>query len=103
MLLEDHYHSSVSGSARSTESAESKLDYTEIKIVLGAVDSSPIRPYEAGKILAGATLTAEKLEATAQLTAKLAKPMDNNDMNLGFRKKVVTRFEERALKEALEK
>jgi hypothetical protein len=55
------------------------------------------------KMLAGAPLTAERIEAAAQLAAKLAKPMDNTDMTLGFRKKMVTRFVEQALKEALEK
>jgi CO/xanthine dehydrogenase FAD-binding subunit len=70
---------------------------------LGAVASSPIRAYEAEKMLAGAPLTAERIEAAAQLAAKLAKPMDNTDMTLGFRKKMVTRFVEQALKEAIEK
>ena len=38
-------------------------------------------------MLAGAPLTAERIEAAAQLAAKLAKPMDNANMTLHFRKK----------------
>ena len=59
--------------------------------------------YEAEKMLAGAPLTAERIETAAQLAPKLAKPIDNADMTLGFRKKMVTRFVEQAVKEALEK
>ena len=103
VLLENHYHSSAATSFGATESTEPKLDCAEIRIVLGAVASSPIRAYEAEKMLAGAPLNAERIEAAAQLAAKLAKPMDNTDMTLGFRKKMVTRFVEKALKEALEK
>ena len=103
LRLENHDHSSAAGSSAATESTESKHDCAEIRIVLGAVASSPIRAYEAEKMLAGAPLTAERIEAAAQLAAKLAKPMDNTDMTLGFRKKMVTRFVEQALKEALEK
>ena len=70
---------------------------------MGAVASSSIRAYEAEIMLAGAPLTDVRIEAAAQLAAKLAKPMDNTDMTLGFRKKMVTRFVEQALKEILEK
>ena len=78
------------------------LDCAEIRIVLGAVASAPLRAYEAEKMLVGERLTTERIAAAAQLAAKLAKPMDNTDMTLGFRKKMVTRFVEEALKEALE-
>ena len=87
------------------ESSGSKgatLDCAEIRIVLGAVASAPLRAYEAEKMLVGERLTTERIAAAAQLAAKLAKPMDNTDMTLGFRKKMVTRFVEEALKEALE-
>ena len=87
------------------ESSGSKgatLDCAEIRIVLGAVASAPLRAYEAEKMLVGERLTTERIAAAAQLAAKLAKPMDNTDMTLGFRKKMVARFVEEALKEALE-
>ena len=87
LRLENHDHSSTVGRSVATASTESKLDCAEIKIVLGAVASSPICAYEAEKMLAGAPLTAERIETAAQLAAKLAKPKDNTDMTLGFRKK----------------
>ena len=37
-----------------------------------------------------------------QVAAKLAKPMDNTDMSLGFRKKMVALFVAKALKDTLD-
>ena len=54
-------------------------------------------------MLAGAPITAERIEAAALLAAKLAKPMDNTGVTLGLCKKMVRRFVEQALKEGLEK
>ena len=53
---------------------------------MGFVASS-VRAYEVEKMLTGAPLNAGRIEAAAELAAKLAKPMDNTDMTLGFRKK----------------
>ena len=47
LRLENHDHSSAAGRSGATRSTESKLDCTEIRIVLGAVASSPIRASEA--------------------------------------------------------
>lgn len=77
-------------------------DCAEARIVLGAVASSPLLAYEAEKMLIGERLTSDRIEVAAQVAAKLAKPMDNTDMTLGFRKKMVTRFVTKAIKEALE-
>ena len=53
----------------------------------------------------GGSLTAEgsltRIENVAQVAAKLAKPMDNTDMTLGFRKKMVTQFVAETIKEVL--
>ena len=97
-------NSAESGDAGSSVDAEktASIDCAEIRIVLGAVASAPLRAYEAEKMLVGEKLTTERIAAAAQLAAKLAKPMDNTDMTLGFRKKMVARFVEEALKEALE-
>ena len=81
---------------------KSKFDCPEIRTVLGFVASS-VRAYEAEKMLTGSPLNAGRIEAAAELAAKLAKPTDNNEMTLGFRKKMVTRFVEEALKEGLDK
>jgi len=77
----------------------------EARIVLGGVASCPLRAFEAEKLLVGGSLTAEgsltRIENTAQVAAKLAKPMDNTDMTLGFRKKMVTQFVAETIKEVL--
>ena len=73
----------------------------QARIVLGAVASCPLRVTEAEKILIGRKLTAERIKTAAQAASKLAKPMDNTDMTLGYRKKMVSKFVEEAIKEAL--
>ena len=40
------------------------------------------------------------IESASQEASKLAKPMDNTDMNLSYRKKMVSVFASRALEEA---
>mgnify|MGYP003309029384 CR=1 FL=1 len=75
---------------------------TEARIVLGAVASCPLRAFESERMLIGERLTEKLIEKSAQAAAKLAKPMDNTDMGLGFRKKVVPLFVSDAIKEALE-
>jgi len=76
---------------------------TEARIVLGAVASCPLRAFESEKMLIGNPLTSKLIEESAQAAAKLAKPMDNTDMGLSFRKKLVPLFVADAIKEALEK
>lgn len=73
----------------------------QARIVLGAVASCPLRATEAEEILIGRTLTAERIKTAGQAASKLAKPMDNTDMALGYRKKMVAKFVEKAIKEAL--
>ena len=75
---------------------------TEARIVLGAVASCPLRAFESERMLIGERLTAKLIEKSSQAAAKLAKPMDNTDMGLGFRKKVVPLFVSDAIKEALD-
>jgi CO/xanthine dehydrogenase FAD-binding subunit len=43
----------------------------------------------------------ELIESASQEASKLAKPMDNTDMNLSYRKKMVSVFVSRALKDAI--
>ena len=47
------------------------------------------------------TLSDLASENAAQVAAKLAKPSDNTDITLGFRKKMVTQFVVATIKEAL--
>ena len=57
------------------------------RIVLGAVASCPQRALQAETLLKGEKPNAELIETSAIAAAKLAKPKDNTDMNLSYRKK----------------
>ncbi len=71
------------------------------RLALGAVSSRPLLlPDEVVAPLIGQALTAELLDAAASEAARLAKPMDNTDMALGYRKKMAHVFVRRALMEA---
>jgi 4-hydroxybenzoyl-CoA reductase subunit beta len=59
------------------------------RIVLGAVASRPIIAVDAGAALAGQRLTDEVIASAAESAAKPAKPMDNTDFDLTWRKRVV--------------
>ncbi|HLB48038.1 MAG TPA: xanthine dehydrogenase family protein subunit M [Anaerolineales bacterium] len=74
---------------------------THAKIVLGAVGSRPVETQHAASLLIGHKLTPEVIEAAAQAAARLAKPMDNTDSVLSYRKKMAHVFTVRALREAV--
>lgn len=71
----------------------------EARIVLGAVASRPILAEEAAKSLLGRPLNAEVIEEAASIAARLAKPLDNTDFNMSWRKKVTNAFVTYALRE----
>src|SRR3972149_3058470 len=73
---------------------------THAKIVLGAVGSRPVETQHAASLLIGHKLTPEVIEAAAQAAARLAKPLDNTDLALSYRKKMAHVFTVRALREA---
>jgi 4-hydroxybenzoyl-CoA reductase subunit beta len=59
------------------------------RIVLGAVSSRPIVATAAAAALAGHRLTDEVIAHAADVAAKPAKPMDNTDFDLTWRKRVM--------------
>jgi len=69
------------------------------RIVLGAVASRPMEAPEAVALLVGEKLTDERIAAAAALAAKPARPMDNTDFNLLWRKRVTRQFVGYALRE----
>ena len=73
---------------------------TNARIVLGSLASAPVVASSSAEMLLGSKPDQEKIEAVAIEAAKLAKPMDNTDMNLGYRKKIVSIFVARALQDA---
>jgi 4-hydroxybenzoyl-CoA reductase subunit beta len=79
-----------------------KLDgeiITDARIALGAVASRPFLVEKAGEFLKGKALTDEVIAQAAELVANRAKPMDNTDMDLYWRKEVADDFAGYALRE----
>ena len=69
------------------------------RIVLGAVASRPVEAPAAGAALADRPLTDEQIERAAALAANPARPMDNTDFTLLWRKRVTRAFVTYALRE----
>jgi 4-hydroxybenzoyl-CoA reductase subunit beta len=69
------------------------------RIVLGAVSSRPVEAPAAAAALVGQPLTDDLIAQAAELAAKPAKPMDNTDFNLLWRKRVMRNFVTYALQE----
>ena len=72
---------------------------TEARVALGAVASRPFLVDKAGEFLKGKRLTDEVIEEAAKLVASRAKPLDNADLDLYWRKDVTGAFAGYALKE----
>jgi 4-hydroxybenzoyl-CoA reductase subunit beta len=72
---------------------------TEARIALGAVASRPFLVEKAGAFLKGKKLTDEVIAEAAGMVANRAKPMDNTDMDLYWRKEVADDFAGYALRE----
>jgi 4-hydroxybenzoyl-CoA reductase subunit beta len=69
------------------------------RIALGAVASRPFLVAKAGEFLKGKKLTDDVIDAAAKLIASRAKPMDNADLDLYWRKDVAAEFARYALRE----
>jgi 4-hydroxybenzoyl-CoA reductase subunit beta len=69
------------------------------RIVIGAVASRPIEVVEAGGLLAGRRLDDETIAMAADRAAQPARPMDNTDFTLHWRKRVTRDFVSYALRE----
>ncbi|MGB7541561.1 MAG: FAD binding domain-containing protein [Burkholderiales bacterium] len=71
----------------------------EARLALGAVSSRPFLVAGAGEFLAGRKLTDEVIAAAGEKAASRAKPMDNTDLDIYWRKQVVAEFVGYALRE----
>ena len=67
------------------------------RIVLGAVGSYPKPVPDAAAALIGGTLDDDQLDEAARVAGKLAKPLDNTDFTIGWRKDMAPVFVRRAL------
>ena len=64
-------------------------DVVDIRIVLGAVASRPVESDRAAALLRGRSLTDDLITEAAAVAAEPAKPMDNTDFELVWRKAMV--------------
>ena len=71
----------------------------EARLVLGAVASQPIVAAKASAFLVGKKLTDEVIAEAGTLAASRAKPMDNTDLDVYWRKEVVPSYVGYALRE----
>jgi 4-hydroxybenzoyl-CoA reductase subunit beta len=71
----------------------------DARLVLGGVASYPQEVPEAGAALRGAPLTEEAMAAAAEAAYRPAKPMDNTDFDLSWRKQMTRVYVKRALEE----
>jgi len=71
----------------------------DARIVLGAVASRPVGAERAEALLRGQDLTDDLIAAAASAASEVAKPMDNTDFELVWRKKMVRSLVTDALRE----
>jgi 4-hydroxybenzoyl-CoA reductase subunit beta len=71
----------------------------DARIVIGSAASRPLVAAEAEKTLVGRALNADTIAEAAVLAARIAKPLDNTDFDMSWRKKVTGEFVTCALRE----
>lgn len=71
----------------------------EARIAIGSAASRPLVAAEASGFLAGRALNADSIAEAARLAARIAKPLDNTDFDMSWRKKVTAEFVTYALRE----
>lgn len=73
----------------------------DVRLVLGAVGSSPMDQSVAARPLVGSKPTLDGIKAVAADAYKAARPLDNTDLNYAWRKKMARVYVERALARVL--
>lgn len=71
----------------------------EARIVVGSVACHPLLAVEAAESLVGRPLNQDSIAEAATLAARIAKPLDNTDFDLTWRKKVAAEFVTYALRD----
>jgi len=71
----------------------------EARIVIGSVACHPLMASEAANFLQGRSLDEEIISQAAALAARVAKPLDNTDFDMTWRKRVTAEFVTNALRE----
>jgi 4-hydroxybenzoyl-CoA reductase subunit beta len=86
---------SVAAAARLSENGVVE----DARIVVGSAACLPLVAAEASKFLLGRSLTQETIAEVAALAARIAKPLDNTDFDMTWRKRVTAEFVTSALRE----
>ena len=86
---------SVAAAARLSENGVVE----DARIVVGSAACLPLVAAEASKSLLGRSLTRETIAEVAALAARIAKPLDNTDFDMTWRKRVTAEFVTSALRE----
>jgi 4-hydroxybenzoyl-CoA reductase subunit beta len=86
---------SVAAAARFSENGVIE----EARIVVGSAASRPLLAADAARSLVGRNLHIESIAEAASLAARIAKPLDNTDFDMTWRKKVTSEFVTYALRE----
>ena len=71
----------------------------DARVVLGGVASHPLEITDAGATLSGSALEPEAIAAAAEAAFRPAKPLDNTDFDLSWRKQMTRVYVTRALEE----
>jgi 4-hydroxybenzoyl-CoA reductase subunit beta len=71
----------------------------EARIVVGSAASCPLISAEAARFLLGRPLNQDSIAEAAAIAARIAKPLDNTDFDMTWRKKVTAEFVTYALRE----
>src|SRR5713101_6094559 len=71
----------------------------DARIVVGSAASRPLVADGASNFLLGRTLNSETIAEAAALAARIAKPLDNTDFDMTWRKRVTSEFVTYALRE----
>ena len=71
----------------------------DARIVIGAASSRPLLAIDAARSLLGRSLNPETIAEAAILAARIAKPLDNTDFDMTWRKRVTAEFVTYALRE----
>jgi 4-hydroxybenzoyl-CoA reductase subunit beta len=71
----------------------------DARIVVGAAACRPLAATDAAKSLLGRSLNQQAIEEAAALAARIAKPLDNTDFDMTWRKRVTAEFVRYALRE----
>jgi len=71
----------------------------DARIVIGSAACRPLAAIEAAKSMLGRPLNQQAIKEAAALAARIAKPLDNTDFDMTWRKRVTAEFVTYALRE----